>query len=486
VIYGIATQPVRLNPITQPDIVSRWAIELVFDGLLDVDDRLELVPALATSWDTSPDGLTLVFHLRRGVFWHDGQPFSSADVKFTYDTIRDPGTAPTVAKSDYASIAAIETPDKATVVFRLAQPDASLPSKLTTGIAPRHLLEGQDLATTSFNRQPVGTGPFRLSSWQSDQRLTFVANPDYFGGQPRLARIVWEIVPDSSSLSLQLLSGEVDAAAVSAPQDRRRVRAEPDLVVYPVLGGNVQISLQLEDPLFQERLIRQALAYALDKQAMVEQLMGGATTIATSDILPASWAYNPDVNTYPYEPEAARSLLAQAGWQPGSDGLLVRDGQPYRFALLTEAGNDLHRQIALYVQQGWAEFGIDVDIIALERNTLIFDRLLKGQFQAALLQSSVRADPDLSRRFHSRSIGAGQNFLHYANPAVDALLDHGLVVQERSERQAVYFEVQRLMAEDLPQIPLFYPEVGYAFRADLAGVRPSAMSPFWNVEAWGY
>lgn len=486
VIYGIATQPIRLNPITQPDIVSRWAIELVFDGLVDVDDHLQLVPALATSWETSSDGLSLTVHLRPGVRWHDGQPFSSADVRFTYDTIRDPDVTPTIAKSDYASISRIETPDDLTVVFWLKRPDASLLSKLTTGIAPRHLLEGQDLATAPFNQQPVGTGPFRLESWQSNQQLTFVANPDYFGGKPRLERIVWKIAPDSNALTLQLLSGEVDGAAVSTPADLSRIQRDPHLTVYPVLGGELQISLQLQNPLFQDRQVRQALAYALDKGAMVEKLMAGAATIATSDILPNSWAYNPDVDTYPYDPARARSLLAQAGWQPGPDGVLVKDGQPFRFELITDAGNELHRQIALLVRQQWAEIGIQVDVTFLERNALVSDRVLKGRFEAALLQSSVRADPDLSRRFHSRSIEAGQNFLHYANPEVDDLLDRGLAAQGRAERQAIYFEVQRLIAADLPQIPLFYPQTGYAFRQDLKGVRPSSMSPFWNVEAWGY
>jgi peptide/nickel transport system substrate-binding protein len=486
VIYGVTTQPIRLNPITQPDIVSRWAIELVFDGLVDVDDGLNLIPALATSWETSPDGLTLTFHLRQGVEWHDGQPFTSADVKFTYDTIRDPGIKLTIAKGDYASIAEIETPDDYTAVFCLKQADASLPSKLTTGIAPRHLLEGQDLATTAFNRQPVGTGPFRLESWQSDQQLTFVANPAYFGGKPGLKRIVWKIVPDTSTLTLQLLSGEVDGATVSEPRDFNRLRQEASLAVYPVLGGNFQISLQLQNPLFQDWHVRQALAYALDKQAVVDKIMAGAAVIATSDILPSSWAYSPDVNTYPYDPDKARAMFAEAGWQPGPDGVLVKDGQPFHFELMTDAGDELRKEIALFVRQQWADVGVQAGVVFLERNVFISESLLKGQFEAALLQTSVRADPDLSRRFHSRSIEMGQNFLHYSNPEVDALLDQGLMTQDQTQRRAIYFEVQRLMAEDLPQISLFYTRTGYAFRADLKGVRPSPMSPFWNIEAWSY
>jgi peptide/nickel transport system substrate-binding protein len=486
VLYGIATQPVRLNPITQPDIVSRWAIELVFDGLVDVDDHLNLIPALATSWESSSNGLAYTFHLRHDVKWQDGQPFTADDVKFTYDTIRDPDTTPTIAKSDYAAIAAIEVPDDYTVVFKLNQPDASLPSKLVTGIAPRHLLEGQDLATTGFNRQPVGTGPFRLESWRSDQELTFVANPEYFGGKPRLKQLVWKIVPDTSTLAVQLLSRDLDGAAIAEPRDFQRARRAPSLTTYSVLGGDFQISLQLQNPMFQDRQVRQALAYGLDKQAMVDKIMGGAAVIATSDILPDSWAYEPDVNTYPYDPARARQMLAAAGWQPGPDGILVKDGQPLRFQLLTDAGDELRKEIALFVQQQWAEIGVGAQVVFVERNTLIFEQLLKGQFEAALLQSSVRVDPDLSRRFHSRSIGAGQNFLGYSNPKVDALLDQGLEVQDQASRKAIYAQVQRLMAEDVPQIPLFYTNTGYAFRSDLKGVRPSSMSPFWNVEAWSY
>jgi peptide/nickel transport system substrate-binding protein len=485
-VYGITTQPLRLNPITQPDIVSRWAIELVFDGLVDVDDHLNLVPALATSWETSTDGLALTFHLRPGVRWHDGEPFTSADVKFTYDTIRDPAATPTVAKGDYAVIDAVEIPDDETVIFRLKQPDASLPSKLVTGIAPRHLLAGEDLATSAFNRRPVGTGPFRLVSWDSDRQLVFVANEDYYGGRPGLDRIVWKIVPDTTMLTLQLLNGEVGGAAIDDARDLPRIRQAAGLAHYPVLGGDFQISLQLQNALFQDVRVRQALAYAVDEKSMVGAIVAGVATPATSDILPMSWAYNPAVETYDYDPEKARALLAAAGWQVGADGTRTKEGRPLRFELLTDAGDQVRKEIALYVRQQWAAVGVRADVVLVERNVLIFERLLKGHFEAALLQSSVRADPDLSRRFHSRSIENGQNFLGYANPAVDALLDRGLAASDRAARQGIYLEVQRLMAEDLPQIPLFYPETGYAFRADLKNVRPSPMSPFWNVEAWHY
>jgi peptide/nickel transport system substrate-binding protein len=486
VIYGITTEPIGLNPIAQPDIVSRWAMELVFDGLVEVDDSLRLIPCLASSWETAPDALSLAFCLRRGVKWHDGQPCTAADVQFTYDTIRDPSVMPTIPKSDYASIAHIDTPDDHTVVFRLKRPDASLLSKLVTGIAPSHLLQGRDPATSQFNRQPIGTGPFLLESWQRGRQLSFVANPDYFGGRPHLHRIVWKIVSDTPSVTLQLLRGEIDGAAVSEPHAFRRIQHDVNLAVYPVLGGDFQISLQLQNPLFQDRRVRRALAYALDKQAMVDGLMDGAATIATSDILPSSWAYNPQANTYPFNPDRARALLTTSGWEPGLDGILAKDGRPFRFELITDADDELRRELALLVRRQWAAVGVQADVALVERNALIFQRLLKCQFEAALLQTAVRADPDLSLRFHSRSIDTGHNALHYANPRADAVLDQALIAQDQDVRRTLYFRLQRLLAEDLPQIPLFHPRTGYAFRADLKGVSPSSISPFWNVEAWGF
>jgi peptide/nickel transport system substrate-binding protein len=484
-VYGISTQPNTLNPLTAPDIVSRWAIELVFDGLVDVNERLEIVPALAQSWQVSPDGLTWSFDLRRGVRWHDGTPFTASDVQFTYQAIFDPAAKSTLPRSDYQAIARLETPDDTTVRFILKEPDASFLSKLTLGIVPQHLLAGQDLSSADFNRYPVGTGPFVLQEWLSGQHLRFTANPAYFGGRPGLESIVWRIVPDSTALLMQLPTGEVDGALVDEPEDVARLTAEGKLKAYGVPGGNVQISLQLANDIFQDVRVRRALALALDRPGMIAGLLGGQGTLSAGDILPASWAYNPQAaDLYPYDPAQARALLAQAGWQPGADGILTKDSRRLAFTLATDAGDHLRQGIALTVQQQWRAIGVAVDLDFVERNTFVLEYVLKGQFQAALLQSSVRVDPDLSRRFHSRSIQSGQNFLNYHNPALDDLLDQALRVTTPAERAPLYRQAQLILAQDVPQINLFYPTAYYVFQADIQGIKPSAMSVFWNAQVW--
>lgn len=484
VVYGTTFQPNTLNPITAPDVVSRSMIEMVFDGLVAADEKLNLHRELATDWDVSPDGREWTFQLRKGVRWHDGREFTAEDVKFTYETVIDPNSKPTVAKADYASIEQVEVVDPHTVRFRLSQPNASFLSRLVLGIAPRHLLEGQDLATAPFNLRPVGTGPFRFESWTQGESVVLARNPDYFGGPPKVDRLVWKIVPDSSMLALQAVNGEVDGAPLFSPKDAAAIRASGKMVLYETLEGNTQISLQLKNPLFQDVRVRHALAYGIDAQALIDKVMMGSAVPATSDILPISWAYNPNVPTYRYDPSRARALLAEAGWRPGPDGVLAKDGHRFEITLMTYAGHKLLEQVMLAVSQYWSDLGLSVKADVQERNSFVFQTVLKGNFDAALLQSSVQIDPDLSRRFHSESIGKGQNFLNYRNPRVDALLEQALQTSDQEHRKQLYFEVQRLMAEDLPQIPLFHAKTSYAFKPGLRGVKPAPTNLFWNAEEW--
>jgi peptide/nickel transport system substrate-binding protein len=482
-IFGVPTQPNSMNPLTAPDIYSRWATELVFDGLVDVNDRLEVVPALASSWEVSTDGLVWTFNLRRDVHWRDGTPLVADDVRRTYEAILDPATAMTLPRSDYQGIALVETPDAFTVRMTLRQPDASLLSKLTVGIAR----PGPARTPGGGQAPPLeGTGPFTLEEWLPGQRLVFAANRGYYGGAPGLDRLVWQVVPDPSAMLLLLQTGGIDAALVETPQDADRLTTDGRLRAYPVDGGNLQVSLRLSDPLFQDVRVRRALALAVNRRGMISGLVEGGGILSAGDILPVSWAFQAEAaSVTPYDPAEARRLLAEAGWLSGGDGVVAKEGRRLAFTLTTDTGSQLRREIALVLRQDWQAIGAAVELELVERNTLVVERVLRGQFQAALLQSSVRVDPDLSRRFHSRSMQSGQNFLGYANPVLDSLLDRALLAPTAVTRAPLYQEAQMLLARDVPQVNLFYPTVYYVVRADIGGIRPSAMGPFWNVEEWG-
>jgi len=488
VVYGTLFEPATLNPLQATDVVSKWAVELIFDGLVYVNDKMEMKPGLATEWSTSPDGLEWTFKLRNGVRWHDGVPFTADDVRFTYETVLNKDTK-TIPKTDYASIARIETPDLQTVRFYLKEKSAPFLSKLATNalaIVPKHILENQDLNTTDFNRKPIGTGPFVVEEWAQGQKLSVKANPNYFGTKPALDKIIWKKLTDSNVLSLQLLNGEVDGAAVN-PEIIGQVKANNTLSTYETVDANTYIGFQLDNPLFQDKRVRQALSYGLDRDAILTQILKGQGIRSTSHIMPNSWAYNPDVEKFGFNQAKAKQLLADAGWKPGPDGVLTKDGQKFKFTLLTNAGDKTREAVSLFVRQQWGELGVQVEPQYLDLNTFIQERVLKRNFEAILLSGSVNVDPDyLYRNFHSKAIGTANNFLSYRNDQVDKLLEEGQVTLDQQARQKIYFEIQKLMADDAPQVPLYYPKVTYAFKKTIQGINPSPINLFWNAEAWHY
>lgn len=485
--FGVRTEPNKLDPLMAPDIYSQWATGLVYDGLVEINDRLEVIPALAVSWNVSDDGLVWRFALRRDVRWHDGTALTAADVRRTYEAILDPTGAVTLPRSDFQSIARVETPDDWSINLILRQPDASLLTKLTVGVAKRRPSPATETGGPGRTASDlVGAGPFRLTEWVSGERLVFEANGDYYAGAPGLKQLIWQVVPSESSLVILLQTGGIDGGQVDTPSAVDLLVSGGQIRAYSTDGGNLQVSLRTDDPLFADVRLRRALALALDRPAMISGLLNGRGVLAAGDIPPTSWAYSAAAAALnAYDPAGARALLAEAGWQPGDDGVLARGGDRLKFTLSTDAGSELRRDVALTLRQYWRAVGADVDLEIVDRNTFVVDRVLKGRFQAALLQSSVRADPDLSRRFHSRSIRSGQNFLAYSNPVLDNLLDRALAASAASARVPLYEEAQLLLARELPQINLFYPTGYYVVRGDVAGIRPSPVSPFWNVEEWG-
>lgn len=487
VIYGSIAEPQALNPLMAPDVVSKQINEMLFAGLVAFGEGQVLQPKLATAWEVSGDGLTWTFHLRKDVRWHDGRELTAEDVKFTYDQILDPKSAMRLARSDYLNLKRVEVVDKHTVRFLLDAPFAPFLSTLVVGIVPKHVLAGQDLRTTPFNRRPVGNGPFKVKAWDAAQKVVLEAHPEYFGGRPGLDGIIWKVVPDSNVLTIQLESGEVHVAPVINAADVPRLARNPRLRLSETLGFNTYLGLNLANPLFADGRVRRALAQGIDREAIIEKIMDGRAVPATSDLLPGTWAHNPQVRRYPYRPAEAKALLAQAGWRPGPDGVLVKDGQRLRFTLLTNAGDKNRERIILVARQQWGALGVEVEPQFLELNTFIRERVLKRQYEAMLIGSSVPLDPDfLYRRYHTKSIPmeVGHNFLNYRNAEVDALLDRGRATADVDARRRAYFRVQEILADEVATLPLYHPKVTYGAAAGLAGLAPIPTNLFWNTERW--
>ncbi|MBI5649736.1 MAG: hypothetical protein HZC40_04700 [Chloroflexi bacterium] len=486
-VYGSPFEPSALNPIVAPDVVTKWILEMIFDGVVAINDKMEIVPELATSWDIAPDGKTYTFKLRNDVKWHDGKPFTADDVKFTYDTIIDPKQPKTIAKSDYALVEKIEVVDAQTVRFVLKSPNASFLSKLAIGIAPKHLLEGQEAATAAFNRKPIGTGAFKVDEWAAGQKVVLVAQADYFRGRAKLDKLVWQITPDSNVLTLQMLNGEVDGGPIINPKDLPKFKEKKNLAVYESVGANTYIGFNNEKEPFNDKRVRQALNYGLDKKTIIEKILEGQGVQATSEIIAQTWAYNPNVNLYAFDPGKAKAMLDDAGWKVGASGMREKNGKPFKFVLLTNSGDKLREEIALFARQQWKEIGVEVEPQFLELNTFINERVLKSNFEAIFLASSVNVDPDfLSRRWSTAALTNGNNFLRWANPDVDKLLAQGIAVTDQPARKKVYDEIQRIVADESPTVPIYYPKTLWAFKTTVKDIVPSPINIFWNAEQWSY
>lgn len=454
-----------LNPVLAQDSASSEVNGFVFNGLLKYDrDLKRLVGDLAESWEVREDERPeIVFHLRRGVRWHDGAPFTADDVKFTYERIMDPKTN-TVRRADYELVDKVEVIDPYTVKVTYREPFSPGLDTWGIGIIPRHLLEGEDINTARFNSQPVGTGPFRFAQWASDEKIVLAANPDYWEGRPHLDRIIIRIIPETSLSEIELLTGGIDLYGVE-PHQYARIGADPRLEVFsqPSLGYTY-IGWNLQNPLFRDARVRRAMAMAVDREEIVRYVLYGLGRVATGPFPYHMWYANPHVAPLPYDPEGARRLLAEAGWRPGPDGILTKNGERFSFRLITNAGNDVRRDVGVLVQRQLSQLGIEVRLELYEWAVFLKDFINPRHFDATILGWSLSVDPDCYNIFHSSQIKEGFNFTSYASPEADRLMEAGRREYDREERRRIYWRLHEVIAADQPYLFLFVPTGSAALR----------------------
>jgi peptide/nickel transport system substrate-binding protein len=477
VVFLIESSPANLDPRIGTDVQSQRIDALLFDGLLARDARFQFAPALAERWE-QPNSLTLVFHLRDGVRFHDGRALTAGDVVWTIKSMIDPanpGGVITPKAASYASIDTLDAPDDRTVVMRLKHPDNFLLSNLSTGamgIVPAG--SGRD-----FWQHPVGTGPFRFVSQQIDQDVIVERNPLSWSASPKLERIRFAVVPDAITESLELEKGSGDVAINSLPMDSLAVlAARPNLKLEETTGTEVQyLSFNLRDPLFADVRVRQAISCAIDRNLIIQTMLGNHAQPAFS-LLPAShWAFNGDGLRYDYDPARAASLLDQAGHPRSASGI--------RFHLAMKTSNDEGtRLLAAVLQQQLAAVGIALDIRSFEYATFYSD-VTRGAFQMYSLRwIGGNEQPDIfSYAFSTaRFSPKGANRSHYSNPRLDALLDDAAQSEDTIRRRADYAEAQQILARDLPAINLWYRDTVVVHNRRLTHVVPAPSGSYTFLE----
>ncbi len=478
----------RLNPIIANDSASGTINDLVFNGLVKYDKDIKLTGDLAERWTVSNEGKTITFYLRAGVMWHDGVEFTADDCLFTYQKITDPAVV-TPYSSSYLDVIRAEAVSK--YIFRVTYREPFSPAleSWTMGILPKHLLAGKDINTDPFNRNPVGTGPYKFREWVSGQRIVLNANDHYFEGRPNIDQVVYRIIPDSSTMFQELLSGGIDMMGLNPLQylrksETRRIKENYRKFRYPA-NGFTYLGYNLRNPLFADKHVRQALAYAIDRQAIIDGIVLGLGRPCTGPFSDVSWAYNPHAKNYPYDPERAARMLAEAGWTPsGTGGILEKNGKPFRFTIMTNQGNNERIRAAEIIQQNCKKVGIEVNIRVMEWQAFL-EQIDKRSFDAIILGWGMGRDPDIYDIWHSSKTRKGEyNFIGYSNAEVDRLLIEGRRTFDREKRKRIYHRIHAILAEEQPYAFLYVPDATPIVHKRFKGIEVAPLGIMYNFREW--
>ena len=444
-VIALPGTPVSVDPRLATDAYGEQLLQMTHASLVRRDPAGNPAPDLAESWE-SPDPLTVVFHLRPRLTFHDGRPLTSADVRHTFAWILDPANR-SPHRAMYRHLAAVETPDARTVVFRLAEPFAPFLSTMVRGIVP----EG---SPAGGRAPPPGAGPYRIDDVSPDGEATLSAFDGYYGGPPPIRAVTVKFVPDSNVRFLELSAGSVNFALNGVDPDLLPAAEKTGrLVVEEAQGGNVSyLGFNLRDRALGDVRVRRAIAMAIDREAIVRALWKGRADLAESILPPGSWASDDGIAPNPFDPGRARRLLDEAGYRdPDGDGPLPR----LRLTFKTSQ-NEQRRRVAAAIQEQLRQVGIAVEIQSLEWGTFFSD-VKRGNFQIYGLTWVGIADPDIFHHaFHSGSAPPdGANRGGYVNPEVDRLTGAARRETSREKRREMYRRVQRILARDLPVLPLW-------------------------------
>jgi len=488
----------NLNPLLSTETLVNDLSAFTMGYFFVFDDTGKPVPSLCVQVPTkqnhliSPDGKSITFKLRHGVVWHDGKPFTSADVAFTVKTILDPKTN-VLTRDGWDLIQRVDTPDPYTAIFRLKRPYAAFINRYFTpvgnpAILPKHILDGQDVNHSPYNGLPVGLGPFRYVRWTRGSEVVMEAFPKWWGGRPKLQRVVFKVIPDTNTMITALQTHEIDAF-VRVPANvweqvakipATRTAAE-DTTTYSHIDFNVT------NPILADPRVRQALARAINRNVIWAKVYHRSGFLACTPISHLSWAYDPKAACYPFDLKAAADELQRDGWVMGSDGLRHKNGRTLRFSFAGNTGNPGLDTTVLLIQQWFKKIGAGLEYFRYPTDKLFAAYAAGGivatrHYDIASYAWSLPPDPDLTNLVAcSRISPKGQNYMGYCDRDVDAALQDALGSYDRARRKRDYVRVQEDLARDTPFIVLLQRTDHLIYNDDFHGIKPGPVMDFWNA-----
>ncbi len=462
-IWHLGAEPDTLNRLLATDAYEGRVNGFIFDSLIDRDNQtLEWTPKLASSWEISPDKLTFTFHLRKGIYWHDGAPFTADDVIYTYERIQDPKVDAPHLRVYYKDIKKVEKLGDFTVRFTYARPYfKALEFCGGIPIIPKHIFEGKDFNTNPANRHPIGTGPYKFVKWETGKSIVLTRNEEYWDRSkfPQIQGIIFKIISDDTVAFKELKKGELDMDSLRPIQWVKQTNSKSfnDLFVkhqyyvpsYRFIGWN------LRNPLFKDKKVRTALSELVNRQGIVEKLEFDLGKVISGPFFFESYEYNQNVKPLPYDPEHAKKLLTEAGWvDKDNDGIREKEGKRFQFTFLIPSGNRFYESLSEIMKEDFRKAGIDVDIRTMEWATFI-GRINARDFEATALGWSFGFDDDPYQVWHSSQAKAGSNFVGFENSEVDSILEKGRQTFDKAERTRLYHRFHEIVADEQPYTFLY-------------------------------
>ncbi len=458
--YGEYGRPATLDPITSNEMISLRITELIFNGLVGINEKQVIVPELAEKWNVSPDGRTYTFFLRKDVTWHpkegeEAKPFTAEDVVFTYKIMMHPKTI-TPLKVRYEFIDSVEKVDDYTVKFTLKRPILNALAKFSFKIIPKHgPANSAYLARDDqFVQNPIGTGPYILKDVTPEREIILAANENYFKGRPHIDKFIAKPFADQNIMTQALMFNAIDMIVLVNPRDLPEIQGDKRFILQPYNALSYSFfGYNVRNPLLADKRVRQAFTYAVNRQEMLDSFFNGQGTIISGPFAPGSWAYNLDVQPMPFDPEKAKALLQEAGFSRGTDGVMQKDGKKLSLTLKVpiEKESEAVKRVVLAFKNYLKNIGVDVKVEFKEWQAWKEDVFFEHDFDIIFASWVFDDSADISSLFHSGEIGPWKNnFGGYSNPEVDGLINESKLTLDHEKRRTINRKLHAILADETP------------------------------------